>query len=66
MLTFQSNTHIETNRLRAGFNETAFDICVRAFVVQENFAEERRFNTLIHSSGLFNSRTNINYINQFN
>ncbi len=66
LLTFQSNTHIETNRLRAGFNETAFDIGVRAFVVQENFAEERRFNTLIHSSGLFNSRTNINYINQFN
>ena len=66
LLTFQPNTHIETNRLRAGFNETAFDIGVRAFVVQENFAEERRFNTLIHSSGLFNSRTNINYINQFN
>jgi hypothetical protein len=66
LLTFQSGTHIETNRLRAGFNETAFDVGVRAFVVQENFAEERRFNTLIHSSGLFNSRTNINYINQFN
>ena len=66
LLDFQSGTHIETNRLRAGFNETAFDVGVRAFVVQENFAEERRFNTLIHSSGLFNSRTNINYINQFN
>jgi len=66
LLTFQSGTHIETNRLRAGFNETAFDVGVRAFVVQENFAEERRFNTLIHSSGLFNSRTNVNYINQFN
>ena len=66
LLTFQPGTHIEINRLRAGFNETAFDVGVRAFVVQENFAEERRFNTLIHSSGLFNSRTNINYINQFN
>ena len=66
LLTFSSGTHIEVNRLRAGFNEKAFDVGVRAYVVKENFAEERRFNTLIHSSGLFNSRTNINYINQFN
>jgi len=66
LLTFGSGTHIEINRLRAGFNEKAFDVGVRAYVVKENFAEERRFNTLIHSSGLFNSRTNINYINQFN
>ena len=66
LLTFTSGTHIEINRLRAGFNERAFDVGVRAYVVKENFAEERRFNTLIHSSGLFNSRTNINYINQFN
>lgn len=66
LLTFSSGTHIEINRLRAGFNERAFDVGVRAYVVKENFSEERRFNTLIHSSGLFNSRTNINYINQFN
>mgnify|MGYP001158423921 CR=1 FL=1 len=66
LLNFTSGTHIEVNRLRAGFNEKAFDVGVRAYVVKENFAEERRFNTLIHSSGLFNSRTNVNYINQFN
>ena len=66
LLTFGSGTHIEINRLRAGYNERAFDVGVRAYVTKENFAEERRFNTLIHSSGLFNSRTNINYINQFN
>ena len=66
LLNFSSGTHIETNRLRVGFNQQAFDVGVRAFVVQENFAEERRFNTLIHSSGLFNSRTGINYVNQFN
>ena len=66
LLTFSSGTHIEINRLRAGYNEKFFDVGVRAYVVKENFAEERRFNTLIHSSGLFNSRTNINYINQFN
>ena len=61
-----SGSHIELNRLRAAFNETFFDIGVRAFVVQDNFAEELRFNTLIHSSGLFNSRTGVNNINQFN
>ena len=66
LLTFTSGNHIEINRIRAGFNEPFFDIGVRAFVVQENFTQERRKNTLIHSSGLLNSRTGINYINQFN
>ena len=70
LLTFDpggsGNDHIEINRIKAGFNEPFFDIGVRAFVVQENFTEERRDNTLIHSSGLLNSRTGINYINQFN
>jgi len=66
LLTFQSNSHIEINRIKAGYNQPAFDVGVRAYVVQENFTQERRFNTLIHSSGLLNSRTGINYINQFN
>ena len=59
-------SHIEINRIRAGYNQPFFDVGVRAYVVQENFTEERRNNTLIHSSGLLNSRTGINYINQFN
>ena len=66
LLTFQTGSHIEVNRIKAGFNQPAFDVGVRAYVVQENFTQERRFNTLIHSSGLLNSRTGINYINQFN
>jgi len=66
LLTFTAGNHIEINRIRAGYNEPFFDIGVRAFVVQENFTQERRKNTLIHSSGLLNSRTGINYINQFN
>ncbi len=70
LLTFDpggtGDAHVELNRIRAGYNEPFFDIGVRAYVVQDNFAEERRFNTLIHSSGLFNSRVGINYINQFN
>jgi len=60
------NAHIEINRIRAGYNEPWFDVGVRAYMVQENFTQERRFNSLIHSSGLLNSRTGINYINQFN
>ena len=61
------SNHIEINRLRAGFNEPTFDLGVRAFAVIEDYAgEERRFNSLIHSSGVFNSRTGLNQINQFN
>jgi hypothetical protein len=66
LLTFTAGYHIEVNRIRAGYNQPFFDVGVRAYVVQENFTEERRFNTLIHSSGFLNSRTGINYINQFN
>ncbi len=66
LLTFTAGYHVEINRIRAGFNEPFFDVGVRAYVVQENFTQERRSNTLIHSSGLLNSRTGINYINQFN
>ena len=70
LLTFDpggvGDDHIEINRIRAGYNQPFFDVGVRAYVVQENFTQERRNNTLIHSSGLLNSRTGINYINQFN
>ena len=58
---------IEANRIRMGFNDPAWDYGVRAHAVNETFAgEERRFNTLIHSSGFFNSRTGLNQLNQFN
>ena len=61
------NAHLELNRLKAGFNEPFFDVGVRAHLVDEDFAgEERRGNGLIHSSGLFNSRTGLNQLNQFN
>ncbi len=66
LLTFTTGNHIEINRIKAGYNQPFFDVGVRAYVVQDNFTQERRKNTLIHSSGLLNSRTGINYINQFN
>ena len=58
--------HLEFNRIRAGFNEPFFDTGVRASLVVEEYSEERRLNTLIHSSGFFNSRTGLNGLNQFN
>ena len=58
--------HIEINRIRAGFNEAFFDYGVKASLVVDEYAEERRSNALIHSSGFFNSRTGINSVNQFN
>ena len=62
-----SSAHLEINRIRAGFNEPFFDVGVRAHVVNEDFAgENRRGAALIHSSGLFNSRTSVNQLNQFN
>ena len=67
ILTIGGNYHVEANRLRLGFNEPFFDVGVRAHVVNEEYAgEERRANTLIHSSGFFNSRTGLNQLNQFN
>ena len=66
LVNYSTTKSIEANRLRMGFNEAFFNVGIRAFVVQENFAEERRFNTLIHSSGVFNSRTGFNQLNQFN
>ena len=58
---------LEASRIREGFNEPFFDLGVRAHIVNEDFTgEERRANTLIHSSGVFNSRTGLNQLNQFN
>ena len=67
LVEWETDAHLELNRIKAGFNEPNFDVGVRAHLVDEEFAgEERRSNGLIHSSGLFNSRTGLNQLNQFN
>ena len=67
LVQWETAAHLELNRIKAGFNEPFFDVGVRAHLVDEDFAgEERRGNGLIHSSGLFNSRTGLNALNQFN
>ena len=56
--------HIEESRIKGGFNNTFMDFGVRAFVVDDEFARERRKNAMIYS-GIFNSKTGINNLNQF-
>lgn len=67
MVNYSDTQLLEANRIRLGFNDPAWDVGVRAHAIDEDFAgEERRSNALIHSSGLFNSRTGLNALNQFN
>lgn len=56
--------HIEESRIKGGFNNTFMDFGVRAFVVDDEFARERRKNAMIYS-GIFNSKTGVNNLNQF-
>jgi len=57
--------HIEESRIKGGFNEVQIDLGVRAYMVNEDYAEEHRANALTYS-GIINSRTGINETNQFN
>lgn len=56
--------HIEESRIKGGFNNTFMDFGVRAYAVDETYANERRKNAIIYS-GLFNSKTGVNNLNQF-
>jgi len=56
--------HIEESRIKGGFNNTFMDFGVRAFIVDDEFARERRKNAMIYS-GIFNSKTGVNNLNQF-
>ena len=58
------NWLIEESRIKGGFNEASVDLGVRAFLVADNNKGSIRRSGLIHS-GVFNSRTGINYTNQF-
>ena len=58
------NYYIEEARIRGGFNNTATDIGVRAYLDEQHPLQQKRINTLIYS-GIFNSRTGINKTNVF-
>jgi len=55
---------IEESRIRGGFNNTSVDFGNKAYIVEEEEAQERLKNTLIYS-GIYNSRTGLNNSNQF-
>jgi hypothetical protein len=58
------NWLIEESRIKGGFNEVSVDLGVRAFLVADSNKGSIRLSGLIHS-GVFNSRTGVNYTNQF-
>tara|TARA_R100001126_G_C4880002_1_gene178522 strand:+ start:904 stop:2415 length:1512 start_codon:yes stop_codon:yes gene_type:complete len=55
---------VEESRIRGGFNNTSVDFGNKAYIVEEEEAQERLKNTLIYS-GIYNSRTGLNNSNQF-
>jgi hypothetical protein len=56
--------YIEEARIRGGYNNTNVSYGVRAYIVEEDVAQQHRANTLIYS-GIYNSRTGINNTNVF-
>jgi len=56
--------HIEESRIKGEFNGTGMDYGARAHIVSERYDEYKRPNAMIHS-GIFNSRTDFNELNQF-
>ena len=62
--TVEEDWYVEESRIRGGYNNTSTDLGVKAYIVEDNDAQQRRSNSLIYS-GIFNSRTGINQSNQF-
>jgi hypothetical protein len=56
--------NIEEARIRGGYNNTAVDLGVRAYISEEESKASTRKNSLIYS-GIYNSRTGINNTNVF-
>lgn len=56
--------HIEESRIKGDFNGKSVDYGVRAHITDPEYAQETRENAMIHS-GVYNSRTGVNNLNQF-
>ena len=62
---FSFNNGVESNRIRDDFNQVTIDKGAKASVVlEENYEEERRSSGLIYS-GIYNSNSGVNNLNQF-
>ncbi len=55
---------VEEARIEGGFNNASVDFGNKAYIVEEEDAQERRQNALIYS-GIYNSKNGINNSNQF-
>jgi hypothetical protein len=63
--TSNTNTYfVEEARIRGGYNNTATDNGVRAYLDEQYPLQQKRINTLIYS-GIYNSRTGVNNTNVF-
>ena len=60
----EEDWYIEESRIRGGYNNTSTDLGVKAYIVEDNDAQQHKSNSLIYS-GIFNSRTGVNQSNQF-
>jgi len=56
--------YIEESRIRGGYNNTATDKGVKAYINEPEPQQQHRFNSLIYS-GVYNSRTGVNDTNVF-
>jgi len=55
---------VEEARIKGGFNNTSIDYGVKAYIVEDNYVQQHRFNSMIYS-GIYNSRTGTNKTNVF-
>ncbi len=55
---------VEEARIDGGYNDTSVDFGAKAYAVEPENLQQRRFNTLIYS-GIYNSRTGVNNTNLF-
>tara|TARA_R110000803_G_scaffold66862_2_gene128454 strand:+ start:1665 stop:3044 length:1380 start_codon:yes stop_codon:yes gene_type:complete len=62
--TIEEDWYIEESRIRGGYNNTSTDLGIKAYIVEDNDAQQHLANSLIYS-GPLNSRTGINQTNQF-
>jgi hypothetical protein len=60
----EEDWYVEESRIQGGYNNTSTDLGVKAYIVEDNDAQQHRSNSLIYS-GIFNSRTGVNQSNQF-
>ena len=56
--------HVEESRIKGDFNGASVDYGVKAYVVDNKYASNKRKNALRYS-GIYNARTGVNDTNKF-